>query len=69
MHCGRLTLPFPFSLPSLPFLPFLPSLPPFLRLSVTGYAVYTWAKAKDHYNNSKQAHIDALKSGGEHHAH
>lgn len=34
-----------------------------------GYAVYTWAKAKDHYYNSKQAHIDALKSGGEHHGH
>jgi len=39
--------------------------PPF----ALGYAVYTWAKAKDHYYNSKQAHIDALKNGGEHHGH
>jgi len=34
-----------------------------------GYAVYTWAKAKDHYYNSKRAHVDALKSSGEHHGH
>ena len=46
----------------------IPFLPPCWALS-TGYAVYTWAKATDHYNNSKQAHIDALKSGGEHHGH
>jgi ubiquinol-cytochrome c reductase subunit 8 len=31
-----------------------------------GYAVYTWGKAQDHYNNSKAGHIAAMKAAGEH---
>ncbi|KAG8838097.1 ubiquinol--cytochrome-c reductase subunit 8 [Serendipita sp. 405] len=34
--------------------------PPF----AIGYLVYTWAKAKDHYNNSKAGHIAAMAEGG-----
>jgi ubiquinol-cytochrome c reductase subunit 8 len=45
-----------------------PSSYPFCFI-IAGYAVYTWAKATDHYNNSKQAHVAALKSSGEHHGH
>jgi hypothetical protein len=33
--------------------------------TLIGYFVYTWAKAQDHYNNSKAGHIAALKAAGE----
>ncbi|PVF99590.1 putative ubiquinol-cytochrome c reductase complex 11 kDa protein [Serendipita vermifera] len=33
--------------------------PPF----AVGYFVYTWAKAKDHYNNSKAAHVKQMETG------
>jgi len=77
MHSGRLTLHPAFAVPP-PTLFIcalfivhcsLPSCSLGLDCVFTGYAVYTWAKATDHYNNSKQGHIDALKSSGDHHGH